>query len=505
MPVAFEGRAPLRTTPFGHALLALLRFAWLDGERPELYAHLRSPYSGLQRRDVDWIEGRLRGRGISRGDRAAEVTVELRDGRSLPPLDLVLATRRRRSPPSGALAATMLRNAHGTSAPPLGDAARGGPAGARRRRARARRARGARGARDGASSRAGRPRGARARDRARRARPGRRDGSPCSTCMRARTRRFDTVFVLGLEQGTLPRRASRRAVPRRRGAPRARRAPRRAADAAGRGEPRPLPVRDGVLAAATAARARPPGGRRRGDAARAEPVLGGGAGAVRPGRRPSPDRPPPALRVHLGARGRPDRARAPARARRHRRAGAARGGGARARERLGPAARPCDARVRPPDAAHPRACAPPARRAARRTRVSELERMASCSSAWFVERYLRPATIDKEIDRDDARLDPPRRPAALLPAAAERDPGRRPRHRGERRGGGRADARLRRAGGRDRPSDRRRRPRSARARAGPAARPRAARARRGDLEVAVRAAPPRGVVPLVRARAGRRR
>jgi RecB family exonuclease len=31
--------------------------------------------------------------------------------------------------------------------------------------------------------------------------------------------------------------------------------------------------------------------------------------------------------------------------------------------------------------------------------VSELERMASCSSAWFVERYLRPSTIDKEIDR----------------------------------------------------------------------------------------------------------
>ena len=64
VPVAFEGRAPLRSTPFGHALLALLRFAWLDGERPELYAHLRSPYSGLQRKDVDWIEGRLRGRGI---------------------------------------------------------------------------------------------------------------------------------------------------------------------------------------------------------------------------------------------------------------------------------------------------------------------------------------------------------------------------------------------------------------------------------------------------------
>jgi RecB family exonuclease len=31
--------------------------------------------------------------------------------------------------------------------------------------------------------------------------------------------------------------------------------------------------------------------------------------------------------------------------------------------------------------------------------VSDLERMASCSSAWFVERYLRPGTIDREVDR----------------------------------------------------------------------------------------------------------
>jgi len=78
VPVAFEGRAPLRSTALGHSLLSLLRFAWLAAERPALYAHLRSPYSGVSRRDVDWVEGKLRGRGISRGERAIEVTLELR-------------------------------------------------------------------------------------------------------------------------------------------------------------------------------------------------------------------------------------------------------------------------------------------------------------------------------------------------------------------------------------------------------------------------------------------
>ena len=65
-----------------------MRF-WLDGERPALYAFLRSPYAGLARKDVDWIE-ELRGRGIRRGDRAVEVTVELRDGRALPALEPLL-------------------------------------------------------------------------------------------------------------------------------------------------------------------------------------------------------------------------------------------------------------------------------------------------------------------------------------------------------------------------------------------------------------------------------
>ena len=84
VPAALEGRIALRGTPFGHALAALLRFAWLGGDRAELYAHLRSPYSGLQRREVDWVEGKLRGRGIFRGERTIEVTAELRGGRPLP-------------------------------------------------------------------------------------------------------------------------------------------------------------------------------------------------------------------------------------------------------------------------------------------------------------------------------------------------------------------------------------------------------------------------------------
>src|SRR5262249_14975179 len=45
VPFAVEGWLRFERTPVGHALLALLRFAWLGGARNDLYAFLRSPYS----------------------------------------------------------------------------------------------------------------------------------------------------------------------------------------------------------------------------------------------------------------------------------------------------------------------------------------------------------------------------------------------------------------------------------------------------------------------------
>src|SRR5581483_5358842 len=61
-------RAVLETA-FGHALLSLLRYAWLGAGRPELYAFMRSPFSGLRREHVDFLEGRLRGRAVRSRER----------------------------------------------------------------------------------------------------------------------------------------------------------------------------------------------------------------------------------------------------------------------------------------------------------------------------------------------------------------------------------------------------------------------------------------------------
>ena len=89
VPVSIETRPRLTSTAFGQALLSLLRFAWSNGTRRELFAFLRTPYAGLGRSDVDFLEGRLRGRAVVRRDRTIEETTKLRTGRPLPMLELL--------------------------------------------------------------------------------------------------------------------------------------------------------------------------------------------------------------------------------------------------------------------------------------------------------------------------------------------------------------------------------------------------------------------------------
>ena len=203
IPYTVGGGIGLRQTPYGQALLALLRFAWLGGDRSELFAYLRSPYSGLQRRSVDFVEGRLRGRAIAAPDRVEEEVEALRGAR-LPALDALRAA----DSPLAALedvAATMLRAAFGVDAPPVGDAAE---ADLRAHDACLRLLDELRAweAVAGAAERED-VIAALERTTVRSARSGDEGRVAVVDLLRARTRRFDAVFVLGLEEGTLPRRA----------------------------------------------------------------------------------------------------------------------------------------------------------------------------------------------------------------------------------------------------------------------------------------------------------
>src|SRR5918912_1374872 len=202
VPYAVEDRLRLGQTPFGHALLSLLRFAWLEGSRRDLFSFLRSPFSGLSRGSVDFVEGRLRGRAIETPARVEEEAERLR-GASLPVLAELRAAA---SPLEGVrrLLDAMLRAAYGLEVPPATEQARDDL----RAYEAARRLLGeldawaARGEELGpetlvpALERAT-VRGAAAGE------PGR---VAVLDLMRARTRRFDVTFVLGLEEGSLPRR-----------------------------------------------------------------------------------------------------------------------------------------------------------------------------------------------------------------------------------------------------------------------------------------------------------
>ena len=203
IPYAVEGSIAFERTPFGRALAALLRYAWLGGTRRQLFAFLRSRFSGLPRHRVDFLEGRLRGRAVSEPERVEEEATRLL-GHALP----ALAALRDAESPLEAIRSTadfMLRASYGLESPPVGEDARLDL----RAHEAARRlltelegwqALGGETTREqlvGALERA-------SVQLASAGEPGR---VAVVDLLRARTRRFSAVFVLGLEEGAFPRRA----------------------------------------------------------------------------------------------------------------------------------------------------------------------------------------------------------------------------------------------------------------------------------------------------------
>jgi ATP-dependent helicase/DNAse subunit B len=200
VPYAMEGSYRLGRTPFGLALLALLRFAWLGGGRSELFAFLRSRYSGLVRSRADFVEGRLRGRAVSTPARVEEEAVRHLGG----PVAALERLRGESSPVVGVLdlARAMLEAAWRLDRPPVQATAE--------LDLRAEEAvRRVLGEIQDLGTPVDREAIVTALERSPVVlRPRNAGRVAVLDLLRARTRRFGVVFVLGLEEGVLPRRAA---------------------------------------------------------------------------------------------------------------------------------------------------------------------------------------------------------------------------------------------------------------------------------------------------------
>ena len=202
IPLAVEHARRLGETPLGRALLAILRYEWVAGSRGDLFSFLRSPFSGLERRSVDFVEGRLRGRAVTDRARVDEESEKLR-GAPVP----VLADLKANDDPLAAtrtLIALMIRNGWGLESPPTTNDAR----------IDARAYRAAERTLDELAALASAEVGVTTDDvlvaleRTRVAPESPERGKVAVLDHeRARTRAFDVVFVLGLEEGAFPRRA----------------------------------------------------------------------------------------------------------------------------------------------------------------------------------------------------------------------------------------------------------------------------------------------------------
>ena len=392
IPYAVDGEVRVDQTAFGHALTSLLRFAWLGGPRRELFTFLRSPFSGLERRNVDFVEGRLRGRAVRSADRVVEEGEKLH-GRAFP----ALAELREAADPVAvvrALAARMLQGAYGLEQPPVGESSR---LDLRTYETVSK-----------LLTELDRWRtlvGELSRDdvvavlERQTLRPFRGDEPGRIAVLdlaRARTRRFDVVFVLGLEEGSLPRRGT--------SSPFLDDDARRLLDERGARLQRPDPVsRDRYLFYTACTRPRDrlylvrEAATDDGNPREASPFWDEVQSAFDPDdvRRWTRRRPLSALTWSLeDAPTDRERLRALAELAARDREAADALARANAWERR--LERALGAFDRPTRLTHPLVLEQLGSRTT--FNVTELERFADCSSAWFVERFLGPRTIDAEVD-----------------------------------------------------------------------------------------------------------